>query len=55
MHFADCWDQHVTDDSESFLIHYLSKAALIKAKRLAGRPQDLADLDEIRRADDLSD
>ncbi len=55
MHFANCWDQHVTDESEGFLIYYLSKAALIKAKRLAGRPQDLADLDEIRRADEPSD
>jgi hypothetical protein len=33
------------------LIHYLGKADLISAKQTAGRPQDLADLDELRRAD----
>ncbi len=31
---------------------YLGKADLIHAKQTAGRLQDLADLDEIRRADD---
>jgi hypothetical protein len=30
---------------------YLGKADLITAKQTAGRPQDLADLDELRRAD----
>ena len=31
-------------------IHYLGKSDLIVAKQTAGRPQDLADLDELRRA-----
>jgi len=31
-------------------MHYLGRSALVKAKKRAGRPQDLADLDELRRA-----
>ena len=50
MRFATCWKNRVTDEAEGFPIHYLGLAALIEAKKLAGRPQDLADLDEIRRA-----
>ncbi|MFO1483813.1 MAG: hypothetical protein U1F71_10685 [Verrucomicrobiaceae bacterium] len=48
--FATCWANRVTDEDEGFAVHYLSKPDLIRAKELAGRPQDLADLDEIRRA-----
>lgn len=48
--FSTCWNGRNTDESEGFPIHYLSKARLIEAKTLAGRPQDLSDLDEIRRA-----
>ncbi len=50
--FASCWHHHTVDTEEGFDVHYLSKEALIKAKTLAGRIQDLADLDEIRRADE---
>lgn len=50
--FNTCWDSRVTDESEGFSISYLSKQSLIKAKRIAGRPQDIADLDEISRASD---
>ena len=48
--FAACWRSRLTDGVEGFPIHYLSKRSLIKAKKMAGRPQDLSDLDEIRRA-----
>lgn len=50
--FAESWDARETDDSEGFAIHYLAKETLIKVKRLAGRIQDLADLDEMRRAEE---
>ncbi len=50
--FDTCWAERTTDIEEGFQMHYLSKEALIKAKKIAGRIQDLADLDEIRRADD---
>ena len=42
----------MTDGDEGFPIHFLSRSDLIEAKQQAGRPQDLADLDEIRRAGD---
>jgi len=49
-HFQSCWEERMVDEGEGFPIHYLSKDSLIQAKKLAGRAQDLADLDEIRRA-----
>jgi hypothetical protein len=49
MDFAHCWNSRLTDN-EDFPIHFLSRNDLIQAKKQAGRPQDLADLDEIRRA-----
>lgn len=39
-----------SESVEGIPIHFLGKADLIKAKTTAGRPQDLADLDELRRA-----
>ena len=38
------------EHEEDFPMHYLSCGDLIKAKTLAGRPQDLLDLAEIERA-----
>jgi hypothetical protein len=52
--FAPCWERRLTDESEGFPVYYLSKPDLIQAKTLAGRPQDLSDLEEIRRADQES-
>lgn len=50
--FEDSWISKETNMTKSgFPIHYLGKSDLIKAKQAAGRPQDLADLDELRRAD----
>ena len=49
--FAPCWEWRLTDVSEGFPVNYLSRPDLIQAKTLAGRPQDLTDLAEIRRAD----
>jgi len=48
--FPPCWDGRVIDGGEGFPIDYLSRNDLIHAKELAGRPQDLADLDDIRRS-----
>jgi hypothetical protein len=49
--FDSAWHDRSTAVSEGVTIHFLGKAQLIHAKQTAGRPQDLADLDEIRRAD----
>jgi len=47
--FNDCWDNKVMCNENDFPIHYVSKQDLIKAKKSAGRPQDLADIDELMR------
>jgi hypothetical protein len=52
--FEGCWFRRETvSNDHGISIHYLSKADLIVAKSTAGRPQDLADLDELRLAEDI--
>ncbi len=51
LEFVDCWESHVVSSEGDFPIPYLGKPDLVTAKKTAGRPQDLADLDELRRAD----
>lgn len=48
--FSSAWEHKVDSFENDFPIHYLGKSDLIVAKQTAGRPQDLADLDELRRA-----
>jgi hypothetical protein len=55
LNFDTCWESRRTDESEGFAIHYLGVDALTKAKKEAGRLQDLTDLDEISRAGRSSD
>jgi hypothetical protein len=50
LEFEVAWANRVISEENDFPIYYLGKADLIKAKKKAGRPQDLADLDELRRA-----
>jgi len=52
LEFGSCWATRTMDREEGFEIPYLSKVAVIQAKTMAARPQDLVDLDEIRRADE---
>ncbi len=49
--FESAWDNKVVSVEQDFPIYYLSKMDLIAAKETAGRPQDLADLDELRKVD----
>jgi hypothetical protein len=51
LEFAPAWENKVTSQEHDFPIHYLGKADLIRAKQTAGRLQDLADIEEINRAD----
>ena len=51
LEFAPCWGNQVVSHEGDFPVPYLGKPDLITAKKTAGRPQDLADLDELRRAD----
>lgn len=48
--FEIAWETRSTGSVDGIPIHYLGKSDLITAKQTAGRPQDLADLDELRRA-----
>jgi hypothetical protein len=50
LEFTQSWERRKEDHSEGFPVNYLSKSDLITAKRLANRPQDIADLDEMERA-----
>jgi hypothetical protein len=49
--FDSAWPNRVVSEEDDFPIYYLGKADLIIAKQTAGRLQDLADIEEIRRAD----
>ncbi|MGL5018665.1 MAG: hypothetical protein ACRDBP_11045 [Luteolibacter sp.] len=50
LEFESAWENRVISEENDFPIHYLGKSDLIRAKQTAGRPQDLADLDELCRA-----
>ena len=50
LEFTAAWENRVTSDENGFPIHYLGREDLIRAKQTAGRLQDLADIEEIRRA-----
>lgn len=41
---------HVIDEPSGLTAHFISRPDLIAAKLAAGRPQDLADVDAVRRA-----
>jgi len=50
LEFSTAWNNKVVSEENDFPIYYLGKSDLITAKQTAGRPQDLADLDELSRA-----
>jgi hypothetical protein len=50
LQFPSAWENRVTSVENDFPIQYLGKSDLILAKQTAGRLQDLADIEEIRRA-----
>lgn len=52
LEFKSAWRNRVTSQENDFPIQFLGKSDLILAEQTAGRPQDLADLDELRRAGD---
>jgi len=47
--FAQAWENRSTQISNGIEMQFLGKPDLITAKQTAGRPQDLADLDELNR------
>lgn len=51
LEFEDCWPDRVDAEDEGVRILFLGKADLIQSKRVAGRAQDVADIEELMRAD----
>ena len=49
--FDSAWPNRVISEQQDFPICYLGKSDLIRAKQTAGRLQDLADIEELQRAD----
>lgn len=49
--FGEAWEQRSTGDADGIPVHFLGKTDLITAKQTAGRLQDLADIEELHRAD----
>lgn len=48
--FEDAWDRRETAMVGETPMHFMSRNDLITAKSAAGRPQDLIDLDNLRRS-----
>lgn len=51
LEFTPCWENRQHSEEEGIFVPYLGKTDLVIAKRTAGRPQDLADLDELQRCE----
>lgn len=49
--FDEAWEQKETRIVDNITIHFLGKENLITAKKIANRPPDQADIDEIRRVE----
>lgn len=47
--FEDCWERRVRIDVGSVEAGFISYADLIANKQAAGRPQDLVDIETLRR------
>jgi len=53
--FESAWKNRVEGTSEGVTVPFLGVPQLLATKTLAGRPQDLADIDELRRAGKTGD
>ncbi|MCF6314354.1 MAG: hypothetical protein L3J39_18040 [Verrucomicrobiales bacterium] len=53
LEFEPAWEMRVVSEELDFPIYYLSKEDLLVAKKTANRPQDLADIAELTRLDDV--
>jgi hypothetical protein len=53
--FDAAWERRVegvVDGTSGLRAHFISRGDLMAAKRAAGRPQDLADVEAIRKAEE---
>ena len=49
MNFVSCYNNKVFSKLEIGDVSFISKSDLIKAKKIAGRPKDLADVHELEK------
>lgn len=49
LQFTECWQTKTMVEIDQIPVSFISKSALITAKKTAGRAQDLADLEELQR------
>lgn len=52
LEFDPAWERRVISDEDGLEIPYLGRSDIISAKKKAGRPQDLVDLEELSLAGD---
>lgn len=51
--FADAWQRKETLEVAGVEMNFIGKADLMKAKEAAGRPQDLLDLENLKKSEEL--
>ena len=51
--FAEAWQRKETVDVAGVAMHFISKEDLLTAKRASGRPQDLLDIENLEKADEV--
>ena len=52
LQFDQAWSRRLEVDFDGIPVPFISKADLIEAKRVAGRPQDLLDVDSLLNAEE---
>lgn len=53
VNFSEAWERKETLEVGGVEMHFISKPDLIRAKEAAGRPQDLLDLENLRKSEEL--
>ena len=53
--FDRCWERRIEVEEGDLKIAFLDRESLIESKAFAGRPQDLADIEQLRRASGSDD
>lgn len=47
--FSECWSKRCTIETDGIPVDFIDRDSLVLSKIAAGRPQDLADLEQLRR------
>ena len=51
--FAEAWQRKETITVAGVAMHFIAKEDLLRAKRASGRPQDLLDIENLEKADEV--